>query len=100
MAPEWKGEDFLLKSYDVTDLPQLTISGSGAISHPEAGHGARGYAQLRIEIPLTKGITLPLSLSYASSSDSSGKSEVRGDFGIAMDWDKLFDSMSRYSPGV
>ena len=48
-------------------------------------------AQFLLEIPFLKGISLPLSLTYANATEEERKKNVRFNFGMRLDTDKLFE---------
>lgn len=48
-------------------------------------------AQFVMEIPFVKGFSLPLSLSYANATEEERKKNVRFNFGMRLDTDKLFE---------
>jgi hypothetical protein len=70
------------------DASMISISGSGSFTRQE-GDTNRGNAQLRVEIPIGVGVSLPLAVTYASRTETSSKSEVRGNFGLTFDLQKL-----------
>jgi hypothetical protein len=96
LSLEGKMENILLSSSDETDKSKLTFSGSGGITHVEDIPGIRGTAQLRIEIPLRKGITIPLALTFASKTDTSNKAEFKGNLGLTFDLSGVTASASKF----
>ena len=48
-----------------------------------------GVAQFKVEFPISMGFRLPFSITYASSTETSRKREVRASFGINLDAAKL-----------
>jgi hypothetical protein len=55
-------------------------------------------AQFVMEIPFVKGFSLPLSLSYANATEEERKKNVRFNFGMRLDTDKLFDLLRAATP--
>jgi DNA-binding transcriptional regulator YdaS (Cro superfamily) len=55
-------------------------------------------AQFVMEIPFLKGFSLPLSLSYANATEEERKKNVRFNFGMRLDTDKLFDLLRASTP--
>jgi hypothetical protein len=47
-------------------------------------------AQFLVEIPFLKGFSLPFSLSYANATEEERKKNVKFNFGMRLDTDKLF----------
>jgi hypothetical protein len=48
-----------------------------------------GVAQFKVELPVSMGFRLPFSITYASSTETSSRREVRANFGINLDAAKL-----------
>jgi hypothetical protein len=49
-----------------------------------------GIVQAKIEIPLGAGLSLPFSFTYATRTELIDEKEVRGNFGLSFDLDKLY----------
>jgi len=47
-------------------------------------------AQFKLELPIKLGVSLPFSVTYANATELIKEKEVRGNFGITFDVDKLF----------
>ncbi len=45
--------------------------------------------QFKLEVPIAKGFSLPLSLTYANATELNKEKTVRGNFGITLDFDKF-----------
>jgi hypothetical protein len=77
------------------DQSQITLSFTG--SYERMPENARvpgmkadiGMAQFKINLPVTSGLSLPVSLTYANSSELIHESFVRANFGLTFDLDKL-----------
>jgi hypothetical protein len=53
-----------------------------------------GVAQLKIQFPVSAGVTLPFSVSYANSSELIKETHVKANFGLSFDLDKLTHLLS------
>ena len=79
-----------------SDLGKVTYSFSGRYQRMEENNGLPDrkanivVAQLKVEMPIAMGISLPFSFSYASATELNMEKEVRASFGISFDMDKLF----------
>jgi hypothetical protein len=80
---------------DKTDKSQITFSLSGRYERLQENQHIPGkkadlaVANLKLEIPIGAGISLPLSMTYANATELIKEHEVRGNFGITFDLDKL-----------
>lgn len=72
------------------DLSSITLLFAGRVSRLETEEDEAGYAQAKLEIPVAAGLTLPLSVTYASRTEENTEDEVRGNFGFTLDTDKLY----------
>ncbi len=54
-----------------------------------------GSVQFLVEIPFLKGFSLPFSLSYANATEEERKKNVKFNFGMRLDTDKLFDMLTK-----
>jgi hypothetical protein len=68
----------------------ILISAAYQLSRLEEANKAIHVAQVKVSIPVTTGVTLPLSVTYASRTDLIDEDEVRGNFGFSLDLDKLY----------
>jgi hypothetical protein len=68
----------------------ILISAAYQLSRLEEANDAIHIAQVKVSIPVTTGVTLPLSVTYASRTDLIDEDEVRGNFGFSLDLDKLY----------
>jgi hypothetical protein len=48
-----------------------------------------GVAQFKVEVPVAAGISIPLSVSYATSTELLNESNTQGHFGFTFDLDKF-----------
>ncbi|MCU1266576.1 MAG: hypothetical protein JWM21_2894 [Acidobacteria bacterium] len=77
------------------DESQVTYSFTGSYQRMmENRHVANkkadiGAAQFKLEIPISTGFKLPLSITYANGSEEKNKSHFRFNFGFGLDTDKL-----------
>jgi hypothetical protein len=80
---------------NVTDKSELTVSLSGKYQRLQENSGVAGkkadiaLGNIKIEIPISSGVSFPLSVTFANSSEQIKESYVRGNFGISFDLDKL-----------
>ncbi|MCP3936693.1 MAG: hypothetical protein GY708_15120 [Actinomycetia bacterium] len=59
---------------------------------PDAMHDTQSKVSAKLELPLAKGLTLPLSVTWADHVDLlSDEDEVKGHFGLSYDLSKLFN---------
>ncbi len=78
------------------DLSKITYSFNGRyerLKENERIPGKKadiGIAQLKVEIPVREGISIPLSFTWANATELIKENHVRGNFGITFDMDKLF----------
>lgn len=71
------------------DLSKITLAASGKVSYLKEVDDAIGIAQLRVDVPVYGGFTVPLALTYASRTEEEDKSEFRVNVGVDLDTDKL-----------
>jgi hypothetical protein len=80
---------------DKSDKSQVTLSLSGRYERLQENQHTPGrkadlaVANLKLEIPIGAGVSLPLSMTYANATELIKEHEVRGNFGITFDLDKL-----------
>lgn len=81
---------------DTADLSKLTYSFSGRFQRMLENRNMPmkkadiAVAQFKIEIPIAKGMSIPLSFTYANATELIKESHVRGNFGVTFDVDKFF----------
>ncbi len=86
---EWTAENLLRHLLKALDNSYMTLALGGRYERMEDQSANIWLAQGRIEFPLVGGVSLPVSVTYASRSELVNESEVRGNFGISLDTDKL-----------
>jgi len=80
---------------DKNDKSQVTLSLSGRYERLQENQHIPGkkadlaVANLKLEVPIGAGVSLPLSMTYANATELIKEHEVRGNFGITFDLDKL-----------
>jgi hypothetical protein len=81
---------------DSADLSKMTFSFSGRFQRMKENEGMPGkradiaVGQLKLEIPISAGVSVPVSLTFANATELIDEKVVRGNFGITFDADKLF----------
>lgn len=81
-------------------LSEVTLSLSGRFEHLQDVDDNIGVGQAKIVIPLATGVDLPISMTYASRSEYIDEEEVRGNFGISIDTDKIYSLAKLYTTGL
>jgi hypothetical protein len=80
---------------DPTDKSQVTLSLNSKYQRLQENEHVAGkkadivLGNIKIEIPISSGVSFPLSVTLANSSEQIKETYVRGDFGISFDLDKL-----------
>ena len=78
-----------------SDQSEITMSFSGRYERLQENQHIPGkkadiaVANLKLEIPVAAGISLPLSVTFANATELINEKHVRGNFGITFDLDKL-----------
>ena len=72
------------------DFSKITFSFTARYRRMEEADDEIWVAQAKLNIPIRNGLSLPLSVTYANRTELIDESEVRGNFGITFDLDKLF----------
>ena len=67
------------------DLSPIKLSLSGKVAQNEEIDDVIGSAEARLEVPLARGFTVPLTLTYSSRTDASTGSELRVNVGLNFD---------------
>lgn len=75
---------------DSNDLSKVTYSFSGRYQKMKETRFDIGIAQFKVELPITMGLSLPFSVTYANRTEFNDEDEVRGNFGLSFDLDKLY----------
>ena len=86
----WIGEEPLWPLEEAGCGGADTDLGGLPASRLEEANDAIHIAQVKVSIPVTTGVTLPLSVTYASRTDLIDEDAVRGIFGFSLDLDKLY----------
>jgi hypothetical protein len=68
----------------------ITLSVGYQLSRLEEGDEMVHLAQAKASIPISAGVALPLSVTYASRAVLVDEDHVRGNFGLSLDLDKLY----------
>jgi hypothetical protein len=91
---EWNlGKSKFLAS--IVDKSQVTLAFSGQYQRLQENKDQKGkkadlvLGNAKLEIPISSGVSFPLSITFANSSEQVKESYVRGNFGISFDLDKL-----------
>jgi len=82
-------------SLDSLDLSPMTYSLTGRYERLQENKGIAnkkadiGVVQFKLDIPISKGLSVPLSLTYANATEEQKEKHVRGNFGLTFDFDKF-----------
>lgn len=94
LSAEWKlGKGPFIK--DPADKDQMTVSLSGNYTRLQENQHQAGkkadiaLGNLKLEIPISSGVSFPLSMTVANAAQQIKETYVRGSFGISFDLDKL-----------
>ena len=79
----------LFGGLNALDASKTTISASGRFSRLEEADDEIGIAQIKVSIPITAGLRLPISVTYATRTELIDEEEIRGNFGLTVDFDVL-----------
>lgn len=77
------------------DLSQLTYSLTARYQRLPENRGIPNkkanlaVAQFKLEVPISKGFSVPLSLTYTNATEQNKEKRIRGNFGITFDFDKF-----------
>lgn len=80
---------------DTVDLSKITYSLTGNYQRIQENRDLPmkaaniGVAQFKAEFPISNGVSIPLSVSYATATELIKEDHVRGNFGISFDLDKF-----------
>lgn len=83
-----------------TDKSQVTVSLSGKYQRLQENEHVVGkkadivLGNVKLEIPISSGVSFPLSITFANSAEQIKETYVRGNFGISFDLDKLASLMN------
>lgn len=82
--------NFLRGPSQPTDFSKITLSASGRFTYLDEIEDDLFFMQVKLDIPVFSGVNTPLSVTYSSRTELIDEDEVRGNFGISFDLDKLF----------
>jgi len=72
------------------NVSRITLSGSGKYVRLENVDGDMGIFQAKLDIPFSSGFSIPFSVTYSTRTELIDESDIRGNFGITLDLDKLY----------
>ena len=81
---------------EAADLSKITYAFSGSYQRMKEFEGVEGKkadiasAQFRVEFPIAKGFSIPIAYTYASATEMGAKKENKFNFGLQLDFDKLY----------
>jgi hypothetical protein len=84
------------------DKNPITLSFSGSYERFQENRHVPGkkadiaVANLKLELPVTAGVSLPISITYANATELIKEKDVRGSFGVTFDLDKLKSLMAAH----
>ncbi len=82
--------NFLRRPSQPADFSKITLSASGRFTYLDEIEDDLAFLQVKLDIPVFEGVNTPLSITYSSRTELIDEDEVRGNFGISFDLDKLF----------
>jgi hypothetical protein len=82
--------NFLPLRVNDSGTDQIALSLNGKFMRLEDEHDEIGVVQAKAVFPVATGVDLPVSVTYATRSEYVDEDEVRGNFGISVDTDKLW----------
>jgi len=86
---EGSAKNFIL-AQNSNDLSKVTYSFNGRYERMRETKTDIAIAQFKLDVPISKGLSIPISVSYANHTEFIKEKEVRGDFGVTLDVDKLY----------
>ncbi len=86
-----------LFKFSENDHSKTIYSLSGRYERMRETKADIGIVQTKIEIPLGAGISLPFSFTYATRTELIDEKEVRGNFGLSFDLDKLYGLLRHFT---
>jgi len=78
------------RSAVTSDVSKVTYSFSGRYERMKETRQDIAVAQFKVELPISMGLSLPFSVTYANRTEYLNEKEVRGNFGFSLDLDKLY----------
>ncbi len=82
--------NFLRAASQSTDFSKITLSASGRFTYLDEIEDGLLFLQVKLDIPVFRGVNTPLSVTYSSRTELIDEDEVRGNFGFSLDLDKVF----------
>lgn len=98
LAIEKKIPNFLPFRVNAGGANEIVLSLNGKFMRLENEKDEIGVAQAKATFPLATGVDLPISVTYATRSEYVDEDEVRGNFGVSVDTDKLW-SLAKLATG-
>lgn len=83
-------DNFLSPAPNAGDLSKIILSASLRVSRIGEIADEMTVGQVKLSIPVSPGMTLPVSLTWANRTDLIDEGRVRGNFGFSIDFDKLY----------
>lgn len=90
VGAEFSFDNPFAKFLSDADASNIGLSFSGRVARLESAEDEVGFAQAKLEIPITAAFRIPLSVTYASRTEEIDESEVRGNIGFTVDFDQLY----------
>lgn len=78
------------RSRRLEPVEPITLAAGYQLSRLKEADQTVHIAQARINIPIATGVSLPISVTYASRGDLVDEDHLRGNFGFSLDLDKLY----------
>lgn len=95
MQAQWSLGPGFVKVKSANDKSQMTLSASGSYQRLQENKDQKGkrpdivLGNLKLEIPISSGVSFPLSFSVANATEQIKETYVKGNFGVSFDLDKL-----------
>jgi len=95
LQAQWSLGPGFVQLKSANDKSQMTISANGSYQRLQENKDHKGkrpdivLGNLRLEIPVSSGVSFPLSFSVANATEQIKETYVKGNFGISFDLDKL-----------
>ncbi len=99
LSLEKKIPNFLPFRVNAGGTNEIMLSLSGKLLRLEDENDEIGVGQAKASFPLATGVDLPISVTYATRSEYVDEDEIRGNFGISVDTDKLW-SFAKLATGA
>jgi len=95
LQAQWSLGPGFVKVKSANDKSQMTLSASGSYQRLQENKDQKGkrpdivLGNLKLEIPISSGVSFPLSFSVANATEQIKETYVKGNFGVSFDLDKL-----------